>query len=248
VSETNSNTNISIKQRLVGALVLVSLAVIFIPMVLDGEGPFEVSNSKTFIPDEPMFKFETAGQAIKSEPVVESPAAKEQVASNTANDRGIIVDQISEQAFSINSAAIDKNTLGDTSDDVMPAPLKPLVPPKTTKPQDVKAKEVIKIVKKHKTVIQSKPKAKIAALKNSQQRTVKAWAVQLASFKTKPNALKLRDKLRVKGFASYVEKRRNSKGILYRVRVGPELKRTSAEKLKKKLAKAAKLNGFVVSH
>jgi DedD protein len=60
--------------------------------------------------------------------------------------------------------------------------------------------------------------------------------------------LKLRDKIRSGGFASYVEAVRTDKGVIYRVRVGPELNRSAAENLQQRLAKDMKVRGFVVSH
>ncbi len=286
MSETETNTNISIKQRVVGAVVLISLAVIFIPMVLDGEGPFETGNSKTFIPDEPRFKFETPSAAIDS--VATHPAvsvADVDVATDAATDAGTfsgkegrpeqdtapvltpkranddvnsdltdknvsIVDAIFDESVSKKALLAKseiKNRTGDTSDDVMPAPIKAAPDLETEKPVvKTKEKNTKKVVKKNPQV--SEPKAKIAALKKNKNETVKSWAVQLGSFKTKPNALRLRDKLRGKGFPSYVEAVTHANGARYRVRVGPELKRANAIKLKKRLAKVAKLDGLIVSH
>lgn len=47
-----------VKQRLVGAIVLVALAVIFIPMLLDGGQPSELAASRSNIPPRPGFHFE----------------------------------------------------------------------------------------------------------------------------------------------------------------------------------------------
>jgi len=276
VSETGSSSNISIKQRIVGALVLVSLAVIFIPMVLDGEGPFETSNSKTLIPDEPNFKFESPvanafDEAVKSKQIT-IDAADNDVSENRVSivdkisEQAISEQAISEQAISVNSAAakaaakasaaksrlVEKNKTGDTSDDVMPAPIASspvLSPAKLAEPEAGTSP----VVSDEKEIVEnsrplSKPAAAIAKLKQNKTQAVKSWSVQLGSFKTKPNALKLRDALRVKGFASYVEAVTNRYGERYRVRVGPELARANAEKLKKQLAKVTKLDGLIVSH
>lgn len=271
MSETGSSSNISIKQRIVGALVLVSLAVIFIPMVLDGEGPFETSNSKTLIPDEPNFKFESPvanafDEAVKSKQIT-IDAADNDVSENRVSIVDKISEQaISEQAISVNSAAakaaakasaaksrlVEKNKTGDTSDDVMPAPIASspvLSPAKLAEPEAGTSP----VVSDEKEIVEnsrplSKPAAAIAKLKQNKTQAVKSWSVQLGSFKTKPNALKLRDALRVKGFASYVEAVTNRYGERYRVRVGPELARANAEKLKKQLAKVTKLDGLIVSH
>jgi DedD protein len=49
----------ALKQRLIGATVLVSLAVIFIPMLLDGTDPTENLIMTSNIPDEPNIKFKS---------------------------------------------------------------------------------------------------------------------------------------------------------------------------------------------
>ena len=48
----------SLKQRLIGATVLIALAVIFVPMFLDGAGHRERTAVKMDIPPEPEFEFE----------------------------------------------------------------------------------------------------------------------------------------------------------------------------------------------
>ena len=248
MSEAESSPGISIKQRLVGALVIVSLAVIFIPMILDGEGVFETSKTETFIPAEPEFDFGHAAVATDNATIQPAPqlsVAQQPVTGKTVVGKRItIVDEISEEALQHKTPGIQA---ADTSNDVMPAPVEPSRAASTTVEKPVTKKRLATVSK----TIGNKPgnaKAKVEALKESKTRAVKAWAVQLGSFKTKPNALKLRDKLRVKGFPSYVEAVTTSGGKIYRVRVGPELQRSKAETLKKKLAKVAKLDGMVVSH
>ncbi len=262
MSETKSSTSISIKQRLVGALVLVSLAVIFIPMILDGEGVFETSKTETFIPVEPKFDFGHAtvatGIAAKDTPVTDPAPQQPVIEKPVTGKRVTIVDAISEEALqhkmpdtlaankSAKKATIDKNKAADTSGGVMPAPVKTAGDTAVAE-KTVTEKQLATVSK----TIGNKPgnaKATVEALKASKTRAVKAWAVQLGSFKTKPNALRLRDKLRVKGFPSYVEAVTTSGGEIYRVRVGPELQRSKAEILKKKLAKVANLDGMIVSH
>lgn len=256
-----SESNISVKQRLVGALVLVSLAVIFIPMVLDGDGNFDAGNREAIIPAEPDFRFNPSSDAELAR--IDTDQSSKQTTDENA--RVSIVDAITEEALSSTLGSSDRpsnkssdklkdsarfsNKTGDTSEDVMPAPAEPALattlatisPAQSQNP--VKKKPAARLVNPD-----SKPQAAIIALKNSKKQAVKAWSVQLGSFKDKPNALKLRDKLRVKGFPSYVEAVSMSKGEAYRVRVGPELLRSRAESLKKKLATVAKMDGLVVSH
>ncbi len=82
----------------------------------------------------------------------------------------------------------------------------------------------------------------------SEESTVHAWALQLGSFSKEANAEAMRDRLRAKGYASYVDVLKKPNRITYRVRIGPELDKQQLEKLKAKLVKKEKLTGMVVQH
>jgi DedD protein len=75
-----------------------------------------------------------------------------------------------------------------------------------------------------------------------------AWVVQVGSFAQSDNALALRDKLRAKGFTAFVEKLKTDTGTVYRVRIGPELKRESAEEQLQRLQRDMKMKGIVIGH
>jgi DedD protein len=69
---------IPLKQRLIGAAVLIALGVIFIPMLLDGAGHREQITLDMEIPPEPQFSFKTPPSASSQDPmgrppVIESP-------------------------------------------------------------------------------------------------------------------------------------------------------------------------------
>jgi len=78
--------------------------------------------------------------------------------------------------------------------------------------------------------------------------SVHAWALQLGSFSKEPNALAMRDQLRAKGYASYVDVLKKPDRTTYRVRIGPELDKQQLEKIKAELIKKEKLKGMVVQH
>jgi len=82
----------------------------------------------------------------------------------------------------------------------------------------------------------------------SEESSVHAWALQLGSFSKEPNALAMRDRLRAKGYASYVDVLKKPDRTTYRVRIGPELDKQQLEKIKAELIKKEKLKGMVVQH
>jgi DedD protein len=74
------------------------------------------------------------------------------------------------------------------------------------------------------------------------------WAVQVGAFSTEADALTLRDRLRSGGQPAFVERVPTDKGELFRVRVGPELRREAADALKATLKQRFALDGIVVAH
>jgi DedD protein len=77
---------------------------------------------------------------------------------------------------------------------------------------------------------------------------VTGWAVQVGALADPADASALRDRLRSGGFTAYVETLRTEGGTLYRVRVGPEIQRANAERLRDTLKSRFALDGQVVTH
>ena len=63
------------------------------------------------------------------------------------------------------------------------------------------------------------------------------WFLQVGIFGEKSNAVSQRNKLRKQGFPTTISKESSEKGLLYRVRVGPELDKKRAETMKVKIDK-----------
>lgn len=197
--------NDQLKQRLVGAIVLVSLAVIFIPMILPGGGLGDSMNIRK-VPPEPDYRFPPPKSVPKAPPMSEAVIVP----------MGDTEPKVSTKASTKTSTTEKKTSSKKTSGNKKVA-TKPVVSTPDKKP-DIKPGQVT------------------------------AWIVQVGSFTSSPNAKALRDKLRKMGYASFVEALKGKQGMIYRVRVGPELTRTLAEKLQKQLAKKAKVNGMVQSY
>ena len=74
-----------------------------------------------------------------------------------------------------------------------------------------------------------------------------SWSLQLAAFSKALNAEQLQDKLRSDGFHAYTREGKSSKGnTLYRVYVGPDLRRDKILALRKSIEKNYSLKGMVV--
>ena len=75
-----------------------------------------------------------------------------------------------------------------------------------------------------------------------------AWVVQLGSFASEDNAQALNQKLRQAGFRAFVEPLKQNDSTVYRVRIGPELKRSDADAINERLQKDMQIEGIVVHY
>jgi len=76
--------------------------------------------------------------------------------------------------------------------------------------------------------------------------TPHAWVVQLGAFNSRANAIVLRDKLRSNGHPAFVET--DGDESRYRVRIGPEIDKQLADKLRDELAAEYGQAGIVVRY
>jgi len=75
------------------------------------------------------------------------------------------------------------------------------------------------------------------------------WIIQIGSFSSKTNSIKLRDKIRKKGFVTFVDEILNpARQKRYRVRVGPYATRDEALQQKQNIKNKMKLEGIVKPH
>ena len=74
-----------------------------------------------------------------------------------------------------------------------------------------------------------------------------AWVIQVGSFSAADNASELRSKLRRAGFSAIVEDSKESKGMIYRVRMGPFFSRAEAESALQQLQSKLGLKAIILS-
>jgi len=159
----------NLKQRLVGAVVITSLAAIFVPMLFDD--PIDETGkmiNELSIPDVPIKSFDT------------------------------------------NSKPLAKNI-----NDVMALP-QPML---------------------------------LQAESDKQKRTtvMVRWFLQVGLYSQKSNAILQQKKLRQQGFPVILSTESGKKGLLYRVRVGPELDKKRAEKMKVKIDRLNNIKSILTS-
>lgn len=210
-----------LKQRIIGALVLISLAVIFVPMVFD-EPHSERTSTSINIPEEPPF------------PEVEAPE------SDIAPPPSYQQNQASTQESAVQDFKIMENDepaaqpASSNSGSAEPEVTKPAAP-EPSKPEPVASKE---------------PEAPVRTEQTEAEftRSLKgAWVVQLGSFGNSDNARGLRDEVREKGYNSHLQEVVRGDNTLTRVFSGPFSEKSKAEAAKRALDKAFSLNSLVTS-
>ena len=84
--------------------------------------------------------------------------------------------------------------------------------------------------------------------KKAHKKSVKTFALQVGTFGSNENAVKMRDDMREAGYTAFVHKSTAKGKTSYKVRIGPELERSVLEKIKKDVNKSKKIDGYVVNH
>lgn len=210
-----------LKQRLVGATVLVALAVIFVPMLLDGVQENGLNGNGAIPP--------------RAEQRVEEPAPDEYPAIPAL----VEVQGTDKEATPVAEPArlpADAGAQGGRVLQGTPAAVKPAAPPRN----DVKPEPLATA-----RPLPAREMPRAATPPAAPAPGLSAWVVQMASFSREDNALALRDRLRAAGYTAFIERLRQPGGDSYRVRVGPEVERSRAEAVRERLEKEMKLKGFV---
>ncbi len=213
------------RQRLIGAVVLISLVVIFVPMLLNGPVENTVIEVPLEIPIKPILQKKSLAEITNEGKFAESIPDTSDVRPVTEYDKNTNrklnpinqSEKISGVAEGTNKTAI--NTVDNTSHE---------------KVQSNSEKSNVKSINK-----------KSAAQVDS---SVTVWDVQVGSFSSSKNALLLRDSLRKKGYRAFVESILVKKKEMFRVRIGPEQDKIKAQKIADRLKKEEKLPGKVYKH
>lgn len=217
------------KQRMVGALVLVALAVIFLPMLFTRED--EMRQVHVDVPQAPAMP---SPSEVKVEPVqVPQPQP---------------LPDLSEQA----PVVVDESTAPPST------PAQPIAPSPSQTAQAPVAKAQAPAVEPKVDSRPAQPVAQApaasaassAASTASKSATSKidanglpvSWSIQLASLSNRTGADNLQKTLRSQGYNAYIR----TTGGLNRVFVGPIIDRTEAERLRDAINRQQNLKGIVV--
>jgi DedD protein len=180
-----------LKQRLVGATVLVGLGVIFIPMLLDNSGNSGVPESAIKTPSRP-------GDSFTSVPLAEKPAERAPSKLEEPPPLPARVGPPRLKAVSPVEPAKERVAPGEVLE----------VDPAQAGGRGSKAAQGV-----------GKAPAPSAAAKAEKE--ARSHVVQLASFSSEEKAVALKTRLRERGYNAFVEWIPVRGGKLFRVRIGP---------------------------
>jgi DedD protein len=217
------------KQRIIGAVVLICLAIIFVPMLFDK--PHRKSDTQTIeIPSEPQ------SQSI----TIEKPQSP---GLSSASQ---------ESATSAPMESVPSGTSApSSSDQVTSAPSKtvestPSVQEEST-PASVQPEKSPAPASKEAPVTETPAKSESRATETAAVKPQGKWIVQLGSFGEESNARRLSEKVRSKGYASYLETAHAGGRTLHRVFAGPFAQKTDAVSAKSTLDRALGVKSLVMA-
>ncbi|MGE3774255.1 MAG: SPOR domain-containing protein [Gammaproteobacteria bacterium] len=213
-----------LKQRLVGAAVLVSLAILVVPILLDGGyqpapsprrdiAPMPADSFEETVPPLAQGVRESLDAGLEAAPDALSKAASEAAAALDTPP------EVTPPAFTAEEAVEASPPVAQTP----PAPATPAVqaPPPAPKPV---------------------PAAPTPTPKTEQ------WSVQLGSFASRANAEKLLGRVQATGVEGFILPLTEGGKTSFRVRAGPVASRAAADRLRQDLERTQAIRGMLVRY
>ena len=206
-----------VKHRLIGLIVLLSIAGVFLPAIMKKSQHFEDSISLSVrLPAKP--------------PAPKVLVGEEKTVFQLVKVAHVDIPVIPE-AKPIQIAKAEPISIKS---------IVPSMPMIHNKPNEIKIASIVRPAMKSAAAPRALAKAAVVALKKE------GYAVQLASFSRQGNAASLVLRLRNKGYKASYNKIINKNGAYYKVIVGDLHQRDDALRLQKQLATNMQLNGFII--
>ncbi len=246
------------QKRLAGAVVLVTLAVIFVPMLFEDRSPAppplptQLPPSPEFTPPQtvrPYVLNQGDGPAFSGEEGDLRPIEEVQAVSASG------LEPVSPALLEPLQEPVPPSQQPATAaprPTAQAAPQRPAVSP-ATKPtaQPAPAKPVPAPSAKSGSAPVAKPEAKqestvaLPEPPKSRASGMPAWVIQVSSVNSPEAAGKLADKLKQSGFSAFVERAEVGGKTYYRVRVGPDSDRNNAERTAAQLREQHRLDTLI---
>lgn len=214
------------KQRLLGAVVIVALAVIFVPMLFEDAPPdsAEPDQLELAVPEAPPFEPDLKGEVFLG-PEDSGVGGLEGVGGTESRPLSLppAGDLDPASAAEVSEEGLDDNVAGVTREPGAPSVASPVSRSSTS------------------TVLEPTPP-------RGPRDGMPSWVVQVASLGSPEAAQAMQDKLRKAGYSAFVEQAEVRGKLFYRVRVGPEVDRANAERTAARLRQQQKLDTLIQNY
>lgn len=199
----------AVKERLVGAVVLVGLIVALVPEMLSGPRRQAGTDS-------------AANGSVRTYTIDLTPATAARapaVETQPAPIQDIIVEQpVAASAQREKSPEPEAANAGATTASPSEAPARP-----------------VEVARPATEAQPDRPPDRQQAAARTQAAPQSGWVVQLGSFASRDNAERLAAEVRKGGYRAFVSRFESGRSVRYRVRVGPEAQRAQAEAVAQRL-------------
>ncbi len=223
----------ALKNRLVGTIIIVALAVIFLPDILDGK---KQTTQDLFVdlPEQPETKSVQSVPNFPTEQIKQETQTKVEVVPDVATDDFDIDDQAN---------ALSDDASSEINNDELTAVQKGQVDAQQMTNQSAEA-----IDRKIPDPAIEQPDETQEIVNNSLNESLleeAGWVVQLGVFRHQKNVRELLSQLRNAGYRAFSRPVQTSSGELTKVFVGPDLEKESLEKALPHLRSLTKLQGRI---
>ena len=216
-----------LKERVTGATLLVLIAIIFIPWVLDGDTSAPIAQTELALPA-PTTVVVTERSGLEKPIMATRASAPQPVAEPEPEPQRVAPEPITTIAPDPEPSVID-----DVEPSTTVASARPKPEPES-RPAAVERKPVVEkpAVQRPKPESEPAPRPTPAPVATD---PTSGWAVQVGSFSSQANANKLTEKLVGLQYKAFVSRKSVNGRVWYRVRVGPRTTRAEAVELSKRL-------------
>ncbi|MGB0866200.1 MAG: SPOR domain-containing protein [Granulosicoccaceae bacterium] len=238
------------KRRLVGALVIVLLAIILVPAWLDGSAR-RLRDEEAFVvplppPDnrKAMVEPESIGEQIateipKLEPLPEPETVPEPAAEKVADAAQATAQKVEDLA---SSAAENEGEVAEKSAEVSAAAQEVIPEPVEVDLNQSQAKT--------NTASGATSAIKVEVAENAEREVVDKranWIVQVGSFASKQNAEAMVSRLKKGELKAFMREFQSNGDTIYRVLVGPFIRQTEADEAKRTIDRRFQVKSFVAN-
>lgn len=228
------------KQRIAGSVVLIALALIFLPIIFDGQGSYDTQISSR-IPPAPIII--PMKNPVPTRPVI--------IANQPDFAPSLTTIDVSNEAFSDASSDGNEAELDPTVDTVDSSTINSAVDlAATTDEMSINqgSQTPAELAPEAAEVVDSQPSYLREAPQLGADGLPQGWSVRLGTFSDESNATKLLEQLLEKGYKAYVRDIEREQATLTAVFVGPWVDRNLVDDYLKELQDETTLAGYVVRY